>query len=529
MASTKTLSGKNAPTKKKLDVFNFFYSFAAVIILIGVIAKLLEWEVQDFFMTLGLSTEAVVFAVTAIKFVEVKQNKSAASVEEEEEDEEEEEEPQTLKRSSTQLPISENKLKENKVGSKLLEVKSELPIPQLEASSIIAPETSSSSIHKLHPSTAENIIEDKVQVPVSNNAMNSHTLWQLEQLNIVKIAPEIYFQPLWIQLSDKQYVVLANLFARLFGKKLPSYDSLPFLSQSPISLPISKFEELKLENSINELTQIEVSVLGVSAMIAGFYEFFDQFIIAEEASVITIRNKTVNETQAYCFKDEAVQSHLLQYHTPQIVMSPQVEELEPLVSLKGKKLWNYMINAWDKKDAGFASSLIEALRNKGDEYLLSILKLNGAIQYNVETNQGYDAIYNLTKAALCVEQKQGLYFYFNHNITFILKDATEFNLTDVVDHISGKIYYGEKSEYKVSLIDIFPQQMLDYVGYVKSLIDKMVEDGIANQAAIYPLFNLKDYNDNTAIYKKMEDYLQANNLEATGAQMAFQLLYKQYK
>ena len=57
---------------KKLDIFNFFYSFAAVIILIGVIAKLLEWPSQDILITFGLGVEAFVFAVSAIKFIDKK-------------------------------------------------------------------------------------------------------------------------------------------------------------------------------------------------------------------------------------------------------------------------------------------------------------------------------------------------------------------------------------------------------------------------------------------------------------------------
>ena len=70
--------------KKKLDIFNLFYSGAAVVILIGVIAKLLEWPAQDLLITLGLSIEAVVFGVSAIKYVEVeeKQEESAAPAEE---------------------------------------------------------------------------------------------------------------------------------------------------------------------------------------------------------------------------------------------------------------------------------------------------------------------------------------------------------------------------------------------------------------------------------------------------------------
>ena len=59
---------------KKLDIFNLFYSGAAVVILIGVIAKLLEWPAQDLLITGGLAIEAVVFGVSAIKFVEVKKD-----------------------------------------------------------------------------------------------------------------------------------------------------------------------------------------------------------------------------------------------------------------------------------------------------------------------------------------------------------------------------------------------------------------------------------------------------------------------
>lgn len=64
---------------KKLDIFNLFYSGAAVVILIGVIAKLLEWPLQDLLITGGLAIEALVFAVSAIKFVDVKKNAEGAT------------------------------------------------------------------------------------------------------------------------------------------------------------------------------------------------------------------------------------------------------------------------------------------------------------------------------------------------------------------------------------------------------------------------------------------------------------------
>ena len=54
--------------KKKLDIFNLFYSGAAVVILIGVIAKLLEWPAQDLLITGGLAIEALVFGVSNTEY-----------------------------------------------------------------------------------------------------------------------------------------------------------------------------------------------------------------------------------------------------------------------------------------------------------------------------------------------------------------------------------------------------------------------------------------------------------------------------
>ena len=65
--------------KKKLDIFNLFYSGAAVVILIGVIAKLLEWPAQDLLITGGLAIEAVVFGVSAIKYIDVEVKQEVAT------------------------------------------------------------------------------------------------------------------------------------------------------------------------------------------------------------------------------------------------------------------------------------------------------------------------------------------------------------------------------------------------------------------------------------------------------------------
>lgn len=55
---------------KNIDKPNFFYSVGAVFILLGVIAKFLEWESQDKLLFVGLSTEVLVFAISSIQFKE---------------------------------------------------------------------------------------------------------------------------------------------------------------------------------------------------------------------------------------------------------------------------------------------------------------------------------------------------------------------------------------------------------------------------------------------------------------------------
>jgi gliding motility-associated protein GldL len=65
------ISKRKKMSKKKLDLFNLFYSFGAVIILIGVIAKFLEWAYEDELLISGLCTEALVFILSSIQYKKV--------------------------------------------------------------------------------------------------------------------------------------------------------------------------------------------------------------------------------------------------------------------------------------------------------------------------------------------------------------------------------------------------------------------------------------------------------------------------
>lgn len=68
-------NGETPAKKRKFDVFNFFYSIGAVVILIGVIAKFLEWKLQDPLLLTGLGVEALVFTMSAIQYKDDKVEK----------------------------------------------------------------------------------------------------------------------------------------------------------------------------------------------------------------------------------------------------------------------------------------------------------------------------------------------------------------------------------------------------------------------------------------------------------------------
>lgn len=56
--------------KRKFDYYNFVYAFGACVVIIGAIAKFLEFEYSDELFVAGLSVEVIVFAFSSISFEE---------------------------------------------------------------------------------------------------------------------------------------------------------------------------------------------------------------------------------------------------------------------------------------------------------------------------------------------------------------------------------------------------------------------------------------------------------------------------
>jgi hypothetical protein len=142
---------------KKLDIFNLFYSGAAVVILIGVIAKLLEWPAQDILITSGLAIEAVVFGVSAIRFVEVKKEDQMAT-------------EATLSKVADGL----GNIAGNFDGNGRAEYTHNYDYIQTDN-------------FKAPSNVVLNLPANKVEFDFKSPSNANHTIWQLEQLDIVRI------------------------------------------------------------------------------------------------------------------------------------------------------------------------------------------------------------------------------------------------------------------------------------------------------------------------------------------------------
>ena len=146
---------------KKLDIFNLFYSGAAVVILIGVIAKLLEWPAQDLLITGGLAIEAVVFGVSAIKFVEVKKDDQVAT-------------EATLSKVADGLGNLKGNFEGNFDGIGRTEFAHNYDYIQTDN-------------FKTPSNVVLNLPANKVEFDFKSPSNVNHTIWQLEQLDIARI------------------------------------------------------------------------------------------------------------------------------------------------------------------------------------------------------------------------------------------------------------------------------------------------------------------------------------------------------
>jgi hypothetical protein len=495
---------------KKLDIFNLFYSGAAVVILIGVIAKLLEWPLQDVLITGGLAIEALVFAVSAIKFVDVKKVEEGAT-------------EATLTKVADGLgDIAANSLRmgSNRVDSNFID-QPEMHSAQFQASK------ATSSVSELRDKKISSDSTPLNSISSEQIQNNSHTLWQLEQMDILSLAKDLFFQPKWDELLSDEYNQLSLLFKRVFDKKLPNKEALPFLLQFPVKLPVPELNKLTIDKShVIEISDIEL--LCKAFQIINHHHFFDNFILESKEDIVTISPKNINQIQVYGGEDETVLSHIVNYHNAELVVSPNVECLQGSIKLKGEKLIEYFIQKIDISNDTALNSLNAILHSQSDELKNKLWYRFKKIRYNNLTNEGFSHLKLLVQSVISYSNLNIGRQIFDKLIEFQISESKSIVLNDVVNFSSETIYFGPKNEYSVHLNELFLNDELENLGHINTIIDKLLNDNVSSKSSLIQLFNLNEHDSKKEVFDKLNYHLNKTNTSPSGAQLAFVLLYKQY-
>ena len=465
---------------KKLDIFNLFYSGAAVVILIGVIAKLLEWPLQDLLITGGLAIEALVFAVSAIKFVDVKIDADVA----------------------TEATLS-------KVADGL--------------GNLTAGATIASGVSGNGNFVAGNNASSTADF---NTPTYTDSSWKLlEQMDVLTLTKDMFYHPSWVNLKGEEYTQLTQLFKTLFDKKLPSKDALPFLIKFPVAFPISNIDGLQL-NASHTITASEVEVLYKALHTAKASYLFDKAVIEETSKGIVIRPRKENEVQIFGGEAAAVVAHAKKFYPTQLIVSPAQYFLQETIGLKEETLTQYFMDHLSVADEAQVASLADILVSKPDAVKNQLWDKLDTVTYDEKTGAGYALLKALVASAVSFENKADGSALILNKVTIKTEKAGSIIRLDVVNSSSEAVYFGKDNEYSVKLAELFTNGELQNKGHFDALIAKLSEDKVATAAELDHLFKLTTEDTVTDLLASLNHHLAKTNSTATGAQLSFVLLCK---
>ena len=555
--------------KKKLDIFNLFYSGAAVVILIGVIAKLLEWPAQDLLITLGLTIEAIVFGVSAIKFVEVQVKREVAT------------EATLAKLAEGITAISGSmadgggddnsstyvNIQTGLVGSDVATMASGAMVPGAIAQGAMVPSSmvpagpapfsldnyrtdkkadevkvsigtpsvqnenrvdSSNVTIEINPSMNKNVDASSNQQSSTTIGTNSAPQFsELEKLAISSLIKDQYFQPQWILMNENEYSNLSNIVKRVFDKKMATKESTILLSQFKVELPSLTMSDLQLKSPA-ALTENELDLLFTAMANIKFTNLFDYFVVEPYESQYLIRNKGVNETVAFGGENNSLIAHCNSYFGSAFKFTPAIASLKSNVKVKTNDIIDYIIdNANVRSEEEFAS-LSNILLGAEDEFKVKLFNKFKKVRFNIQTNAGYIHTKHLILLSLNFKDQQLGKKLFQQLFEVQVDENSVVLIEDLVNYNSNSIHFGPNNEYKVELNEVLLNGELKNFKSVDSMLDKLTVEASIEKSKLLDIFNLNEQNSKLDIYNKLQSHLEKTNTQPTGSQLAFILLYKQY-
>jgi hypothetical protein len=346
-------------------------------------------------------------------------------------------------------------------------------------------------------------------------------------MDILSLAKDLFFQPEWDQLGSEDYAQISKLFKRVFDKKLPNKEALPFLLQFPVKLPIPEMSKLSIDTS-HELSNDEVELLSKAFAIINYNSFFDNFVLIQNVDSISIRPKKANEVQIFGGEDEAILNHSKLFYTNDFIISPNLDCLAGMIRLKGQALVELFVQKISIKSEEEFISLSNILLTQPDDVKKKLFNKVKKLKYNLTTAAGYTYLKTLAQAAISFREAMVGQELFKNIVEIQVDENNSITLDDVVNCYADTIYFGPKNEYSVVLSEIFVNGELNNLNYVNSIIEKLVADNVASKSKLLEVFNLKEQDSKKDVFNKLNYHLNKTNTSPSGAQLAFILLYKQY-
>jgi len=459
---------------KKLDIFNLFYSGAAVVILIGVIAKLLEWPAQDILITSGLAIEAIVFGVSAIRYIDVKKDDQFA----------------------TEATLS--KMAEGIDG-----------LSSGNTKGVMDSHSSDSYLSNDH---------------LSPNY--SESSWKLlEQMNILTLTKDMFYHPSWVNLRVEEYAQLTQLFKKLFDKKLPSKDALPFLIKFPVAFPISDIDMLELDN-VHVINLQEMEILFKSLNLISTTYLFEKVVIEQTNNEILIRAKKDFEIQIFGGESAEVIVFAKKFHTAHLIISPVQYYLQDSISLKEHELIEYLIAQSNITDEEQVASLSSLLDQKSDDTKKLFWERFDKITYDSKNGVGYLVLKAFIQSVANFQNRKNGSNLLLDKVEIITATNEIIKRNDVIHFKDEVVYFGHNNEYNVKLNELFSSYELSYLGYFEAIIDKLAIDEIMTKEGLNQLFYLNNEDTVEDLLKTLNRHLAKTKTEPTGAQLSFVLLCK---
>ena len=407
------------PEGKNLDVFNFFYSFAAVIILIGVIAKLLEWPSQDILITLGLGFEAVVFGVSSIKFIDKKEPEVSKKPE-----------PVTFldkseSVSSAALDINSNIFipednadKDEYINSYGYQENSIISHSEIEEMSQIEINESDSTfnINLEESQESSNFIFDEVLPQINEIIQFESPLIEteidpmIEQENTeIYIAADDAFRSAtatpksdnlflnrfnlylfdlkWISIDPKDYDFLRSIVLKTFNRELPHSSIFQLLEHTTLNLPSASINDFKVDKP-QTVSIEEFRLILLLLKTSGLEIFFEKHIVASnESNEYIIRKRKDNEYQVFGNIRQEVLIYAHNNFSSNIFISTSLEDYKNLSHFLELDLINYFIANVSQDSYAQINDLLSIANLSSDNLLLSLLNKITPIEHHFSLQQ----------------------------------------------------------------------------------------------------------------------------------------------